>query len=242
MRAPAPRCPAGRGRRGFVLGFVRQQVQDVPDGIEPSDPLVVVVHEPPRGFRRVGAAEQLQRRERVVLPERRRSLVERAELPLLERVLVSRLEPSGLFVASDREPDLDEMDAVVDEELLERHDLFEEPGHLLVGREVHDAFDAGAVVPGPVEERDLAARRELLDVALEVPLAALPLAGSGQGHVAGEARVHVLAHALDRAALAGGVAPLEQQQHPLTVGACPLLHLHELDLEREQVGPRTRAA
>ena len=128
------------------------------------------------------------------------------------------------------------MDAVVDEELLERHDLLEESRHLGVGREPHDALDAGPVVPGPIEERDLAARRELLDVALEVPLSALCLVGDGKGDMAGEARVHVFAHALDRAAFAGRVAPLEEQEHALAGGAGPLLHLHQFDLERQQAG------
>ena len=128
------------------------------------------------------------------------------------------------------------MDAVVHEEPLEGHDLFEESRHLGVGGEPHDALDAGPVVPGPIEERDLTARGELFDVPLEVPLSALGLVGDGKGNVASGARVHVLAHALDRAALAGRVAPLEEQEHTLAARRGPLLHLHQFDLEREQAG------
>ena len=80
------------------------------------------------------------------------------------------------------------MDAVVHEELLERHDLFEEAVDLLVGGEPHHALDAGAVVPGPIEERDLAVGRELLDVALEVPLPALDVGRCLQRDVAREPR------------------------------------------------------
>ena len=128
------------------------------------------------------------------------------------------------------------MDAVVHEKLLEGHHLLEESRHLGVGREAHDALDAGPVVPGSIEERDLASRRELFDVALEVPLSALGLVGNGKRDMTGEAWVHVLAHALDRATLAGCVTPLEEQEHALAVRARPLLHLHQFDLEREQAG------
>ena len=53
--------------------------------------------------------------------------------------------------------------------------------------------------------------------------------------MASEARVHVLAHALNRAALAGRVAPLEEQKHALAVRTRPLLHFHQFDLQRKQM-------
>jgi hypothetical protein len=37
-----------------------------------------------------------------------------------------------------------------------------ELGELGFGEEIHHALDAGAVVPGTVEQHDLAARREML--------------------------------------------------------------------------------
>ena len=134
------------------------------------------------------------------------------------------------------------MNAVVDEELLEGHHLIEESRHLGIGREAHDALDAGPVVPGPIEERDLTTCRELFDVPLEVPLTALGLVGNGKGDMAGEARVHVLAHALDRAALAGRVAPSKSKSTRSPLRARPLLHLHQFDLECRAGGSRTRAA
>ena len=60
----------------------------------------------------------------------------------------------------------------------------------------------GAVVPGPVEQHDLPGRRQVRDVAVEVPLAALGLGRLGQRDHAGGARVEVLHEPLDRAALA----------------------------------------
>ena len=87
--------------------------------------------------------------------------------------------------------------------------------HLILGAEAHDALDAGAVVPAAVEQDDFAARRQVLDVALEIPLAALHLARFLERHDAGAARVQVLHEALDRAALAGRVAPLEDDDDAL---------------------------
>ena len=71
-----------------------------------------------------------------------------------------------------------------------------------------------------------------VDVALEVPLAALGLGRLGQRHVARGARVHVFAQRVDRAALAGGVAALEQRSARASPVACmPGLQLDQLDLQ-----------
>ena len=61
-----------------------------------------------------------------------------------------------------------------------------------MGAEAHHLLDAGAVVPGPVEQHDLAGGGQVLDVALEVPLAPLALGRGGQRDDAGDAGVEVL--------------------------------------------------
>ena len=104
------------------------------------------------------------------------------------------------------------------------------------GREPHHALDAAAVVPAAVEQHDLARRGQVLDVALEVPLGALPLGGRGQRDDAADARVEVLHHPLDRATLARGVAALEHDDEARTGGLHPLLHLDELRLQAQQLG------
>ena len=68
------------------------------------------------------------------------------------------------------------------------------------------------------------------DVALEVPLAALDVGGGGEGDDAGGAGVEVLGERLDGAALAGGVAALEDDDDALAGGAEPGLQLDELEL------------
>ena len=100
------------------------------------------------------------------------------------------------------------------------------------GAVAHHPLDAGPVVPGPVEEHDLAGRRQVLDVALEVPLGLLALARLLQRHDLGAARVEVLHEALDRAALAGRVPALEEDDHLLAARLHPVLQLEQLDLQQ----------
>ena len=106
----------------------------------------------------------------------------------------------------------------------------------VVGAEAHDALDAGAVVPAAVEQHDLAGGRQVRDVALEVPLRALALVRRGQRRDAADARVEPLGDALDHAALAGGVAALEQDDD-LVASVCddPVLQLDQLALQAEQL-------
>ena len=54
----------------------------------------------------------------------------------------------------------------------------------------------------------------MLDVALEVPLGPLPLGGRRQRDDPGDPGIQVLGDPLDRAALAGGVAALEDHHEP----------------------------
>ena len=72
-----------------------------------------------------------------------------------------------------------------------------------VGAEPHHVLDAGAVVPAPVEDHDLAAGREVLHVALHVHLALLAVRRRRQRHQPEDARADALGDRLDRSALAG---------------------------------------
>ena len=111
-----------------------------------------------------------------------------------------------------------------------------------LGAEAHHPFHPGPVVPRAVEHDDLARRGQMRHVTLEVPLSPLPLGRLGQRHDRGPARVQVLGEALDRAALAGRVAALEDDHDALPGGLHPVLQLDQLDLERPLevlvLGPR----
>ncbi len=179
----------------------------------------------------VGVDEHLVLRLRVLDPAGARVQVHRRELPAAQRILEPRAEAPLLLLVGHREPVLDEPDSVLDEQPLEDRALREEAAVLVRRAEAHHVLDAGPVVPAPVEDRDLARGRQLGDVALEVPLAALALGRRGQSDDPRHARVEVLGDPLDHAALACGVAALEDDDEPLALRPHPLLQLHELRLE-----------
>ena len=105
-----------------------------------------------------------------------------------------------------------------------------------LGAEAHHPLDAGAVVPGAVEQDDLAGRRQVRDVALEVPLRLLALGRrAGSATTRHDARVRALGDALDDAALAGRVAALEDHDDLQALRLDVLLHDHELALELAQL-------
>src|SRR6202041_2026555 len=96
-------------------------------------------------------------------------------LPLLERVVDAHEKPQVLLVVGDREPVFDQHDPRAHEKALEVGYGSEEVLVFLVGAKAHHPFDASAVVPAAVKQHDLAAGRKMLNVALEIPLAALAL-------------------------------------------------------------------
>ena len=77
----------------------------------------------------------------------------------------------------------------------------------------------------------LAGRRQVSDVALEIPLAPLALGRRRQRHDPGVPRIEAQRDGLDRAALAGRVAAFEDDGDLEPFVADPLLELDELDLE-----------
>src|SRR5262249_37181257 len=110
----------------------------------------------------------------------------------------------------------------------------EELLQLLRRAEAHHPLDAGAVVPAAIKQNDLAAGRKMRDVTLEVPLRALALARRRQGGDAADARIEPLGDALDDAALAGGIAALEDHDDLELVVLHPVLQLDQLALQPEQ--------
>src|SRR5207244_7368066 len=138
-------------------------------------------------------------------------------------------------LVADREPVLDEDDAVLDEQPFEDRALPQEDPVFLGSAESQHLLDAGPVVPAAVEQDDLAGRGQLLDVTLEVPLRPLAVVRLRQRDDPGGPRAQVLGGPLDRAALPGGVASFEDRDDASARGRYPFLHLHELLLEAEQL-------
>src|SRR6185503_5435497 len=106
---------------------------------------------------------------------------------------------------------------------------------LLVRAEAHHPLDAGAVVPRAVEEDHLAGRGQLGDVALEVPLGLLPIARGAEGDVVDHPRVGPFGDPTDRAALAGRIAALEEDDDFEALMDDPFLQPDQLDLQAAEL-------
>ena len=94
---------------------------------------------------------------------------------------------------------------------------------LLRRTESHDFLDAGAVVPRPVEEHDLAFGGQMRDIALVVPLPAFPIGRRGQRGDPGDTRAQVFGDPFDRAALARPVTAFEDHHDAGTGMLAPTL-------------------
>src|SRR5262249_18484719 len=107
----------------------------------------------------------------------------------------------------------------------------EEALMLVLAAEAHDVFDPGAVVPTAIEDDDLAAGGELLDVALHEELALLTIRRGWQGNHAKHARADALGEGLDGAALPRRIAAFEHDDDPRAGILHPILQVAKLDLK-----------
>ncbi len=69
------------------------------------------------------------------------------------------LEAASLLLAADRKPELDQVYATAHQITLELGGLAHEFLVLMLRAKPHDTLDAGTVVPGAVEQRDLTGGR-----------------------------------------------------------------------------------
>ena len=99
------------------------------------------------------------------------------------------------------------------------------------GAEPHHRLDARAIVPRPVEQRELPGPWQVLDIALEIPLRLFAIRRLRQGDGAGVAHRQVLGDALDRPVLAGRVPAFEDHQGLAAGLDLRLLELHQGDLQ-----------
>src|SRR5262245_19906268 len=214
---------------------IRKRREQVSNHVDSRRPLVLAEDHIPRRLRYVGVQEHLVLGPRVVLPPVNRLQIHRRELPAPHRVLESAQKAVLLLSVADREPVLPQQDAVFHQQPLEDRALMEETHVLLLRTEAHHPFDAGAVVPASIEQNDLARGRQVLDIALEVPPRPLPFGRRGKRDDPGNAGVEVLRDPLDRAALSGRIAALEDHNQPSTLSTHPFLQLHELSLKAEEL-------
>src|SRR6185503_16681142 len=214
---------------------VRDEAQEVADDVEASAPLVVGLHDVPWRPRRVAGLEHVVARARVVVPAAVGLQVHRRQLPGLAPIVDAILEPARLLLHADLEPVLDEEDAGFDERLLEPRDQLEELESFLFAAVPQDSLVSGAVVPAAVEDHDLAARRQMANVALHVDLALFALRRRRQRDDAEHARADAFGDRLDRAALPCAVAPFEHDANLRALVLDPLLDADELLMQLPQL-------
>src|SRR6516225_4080690 len=118
----------------------------------------------------------------------------------------------------------------IDDVFFDLRAKLEKTSVLLLRAKSHNVFDAGAVVPAAIEDHDLAACRELLDVALHEHLCFLTIRGGRQGHHPIHPRAHALGDSLDGSTLAGGIAPFEHDDDARSRFFDPILQMTKLDL------------
>jgi hypothetical protein len=83
------------------------------------------------------------------------------------------MEALELHLAAYGQPQLDEDDAVAHKARLEERRLLEKLHCFCLGAEAEHPLDADPVVPRAIEYDHVAGRGKVLDLALEIPLAAL---------------------------------------------------------------------
>ena len=157
--------------------------------------------------------------------------IDRRQLPALERIVAPVVEALELHFPADGQPEFEQMNAVARDALLEFGRFVEEMLGLLGRAEAHDLFHPGAVVPGAVEQYGLPGGGEPVDITLEIPLRAFPVIGLGQGRDEIVARIEIFQIRLDGAALAGGVAPLEDDHDAVARAGQMGLQQHQLLLQ-----------
>src|SRR6516162_8367032 len=156
--------------------------------------------------------------------------VHRAKLPAFYWITHAVFETFLLLLVIHRKPVLYEDDARANQHFFEEGARSQELLIFLLCAKAHDALNAGAVVPAPVEQNDLTGRGQFRHISLEIPLPALPLGRSG-GRRRGTRGVQRICNALDDATLARCIPPLEDDAHLEMVVSHILLQFDQFDLE-----------
>ena len=136
------------------------------------------------------------------------------QLPALQRIGPSFLEPAELLVVADVQPELHDDHALEHERALELHDLLVGPPPLLGRGVALEPLDQHPPVPAPVEHGHAAEPGEL---AVEPPEEVMALLVERRRRERGDtvvAGVEALDELADGAALAGRIGSFEHDQQP----------------------------
>jgi hypothetical protein len=185
----------------------------------------------------VGALEHVLHGGLVVGPPGPVAPVLGGQLPGLERVVATALEPVQLLLLTDVQPELDEDDALGGQRAFVGDDLVVGPLPLLVSGEALHPLDEDPPVPGPVHHRHAAPAGQHGAEPQEEVVALLVGRRGAEArhpHVTGVER---RGEAADGPALAGRVPALEQHAHRWPQPAVPDLPAEgEAQLQQAALG------
>ena len=189
--------------------------EQMPDAIEARLLFVDGGDDPPRRLGDVGAPEHDFFGFGVEFPALAGFEIHGAEFPLFEGIVDPGAEAKLLFLVRNREPIFHHLDAGTDQHFLEFRHGAKKLLVFVIAAKAHHPLDAGPIIPTAVKEHDLAGRRQVGDVALEIPLGFFAVGGRRQSGHAANPGIQVLGDPLDDAALAGGIPAFADDDHPV---------------------------
>lgn len=154
-----------------------------------------------------------------------------AEFPLSDRIPETAFKPSLLLLLAHFQPILDENDPAINDVLFGDWTKFDKFPMLFGRAEAHHMFNAGTVVPTPVEQRNFSAGREVLHVPLHVYLGFLPVGWGGQGHNTKDPGTYPRGDSANRSSLPGAIAAFKDDDYSKPVVLDPCLKFAQLDLQ-----------
>ena len=98
--------------------------------------------------------------------------------------------------------------------------------------ETHYPFHARAVVPRTVKKHNFARRRQILNIALEIPLAAFRFSRLFQSHHPRTTRIQMFHITLNRTTFTRRITTFKQAHNTLAGFFHPALHFQQLDLQQ----------
>ena len=153
----------------MVLVLVFQVRKQILDHAESCEFLVIGAHHRPRRHLGMGARQHLVACRAVVVPVLLSHGIDRAHLPLFERIAAACGQAFFLLGLADIEVVLEQVNAGTQQHLLEGRHRFHERLVLRVVAKAHNALDAGAVVPAAIEHDHFLGGGQVRYVTLEVP-------------------------------------------------------------------------
>src|SRR6266404_129171 len=204
------------------------------DAVEPSTFLVVGKHEVPRRMFGVGGIEHVISGPRIFEPLAARWEIHRAELPLAYGIVDARLEAALLFLVADFQPELDELNAAIDQVLFHHRAEIEKPPVFLLRAETHHVLDTGAVVPAAIENHYLTGCWEETHVPLEVDHRLLAVGWCRQRDLPKHARADTLSDRFDHPTLTRSIPTFEKHDDAEPLAFDPFLNLTQTCLKFSQ--------